>query len=322
MQGMTEQLAPSSEEARREEAATWLVRLEAGDATEADWLAFENWLGDAANKRELDAIEAAMADIEDHPGAFTQTTTARPKVVQFGSGKNLWRTTLVALAAAAAAAVIVLQLTPPPTQQIAYAAPSSGPRTIVLPDASQITLNRGAAVLVRWSKRERRIELERGEAAFAVRHNTSSPFIVTAGAGTIRDLGTEFNVLRERNGLRVTVRSGSVDIRAREGSATLSPGEQASISDGRLTLRQVNAEDALAWRDGRLIYHNASLPEVIADLNRYSATPISVGDSGVASLHFSGVLIIDEPTAMTARLEAFLPLRSEQDEQGIVLRSR
>ena len=319
---MTEPRAPSSDEARREAAATWLVRLEAADATEADWLAFETWLGDPANKLALDAIEAATADIEDHRAAFTQAASAEPGVVQFRPRKNLWRATFVGLAAAAAAIVIVLQLTPPPTQQIAYAAPLDAARTVVLPDASQIALNRGASVLVRWSARERRVELEHGEAAFIVRHNASSPFTVTAGTETIRDLGTEFNVLRERNALRVTVRSGSVDVRAREGSATLMPGDQASVSDGRLTLRRVNADDALAWREGRLIYHNAPLSDVVADLNRYSATPISVGDAAAAGMRFSGVLIIDDPTAMTSRLQAFLPLRSEQNEQGVVLRSR
>jgi transmembrane sensor len=321
---MSEQDIPRSDEARREAAATWLVRLEAPDASEADWRAFESWLGDPANKQALDAIEAAMAVVEDHKDAF-QASAPRAKIIAFPTRKAVRGAVFLGLAAAAAAAVLLLvapRNAASPVQEMAYAAPADAVRAVALPDASSITLNRGAALRVRWSAHERRIELLRGEAAFAVTHDAARPFVVAAGAYAVRDLGTEFDVFRAPDGLTVTVRTGSVAILTQGGSATLAPGEQMQVSEGRMTRRSINADDAFAWKGGRLVYRDAPLSAVVADLNRYSATPIAIADANAAQLRFSGVLIIDDPSSMTRRLEAFLPIRSEQTAQGIILRSR
>ena len=170
---------------------------------------------------------------------------------------------------------------------------------------------------------ERRVDLQRGEAAFNVVHNQSAPFIVTAGAETIRDIGTEFNVLKGEQGVTVTVRTGAVSLLAEGGPTYLVQGDQAEVVSGnRVITRRVDPDDVLAWRQGRLIYRDAPLSEVVADLNRYSSIPITFGDSAAAALRFSGVLSIDSPNAMTQRLEAFLPVHSEQSATGIVLRSR
>jgi transmembrane sensor len=227
-----------------------------------------------------------------------------------------------ATAAAAAMAFVVIKAAIPPVQQMAYAAPSDSALTVTLPDESKMTLNRGTSARVSWSTRERRVDLAQGEAAFDVTHNAGAPFVVATGAATIRDLGTEFNVLSERNALTVSVRSGSVAVRALGATATLARGEQARVSSRQMTVSQVNPDDALAWREGRLTYHDATLSQVIADLNRYSTTPIRVADDRTASLRFSGVLVIDSSSSMTRRLEAFLPVRTEQNAQGIVVGSR
>ena len=297
---------------RREAAAAWLVRLEAPEAAEADWMAFERWLGDPENKRALDEIGAALAVVEDHRDAFERP----PAVAQH------WRSAVFVALASAAAALLFIQLRPTPAQTFSYEAPATGPRAVTLPDGTNVTLNRGAAVQVEWSPTLRRATLQRGEAAFRVTHDESAPFAVVAGTTSISDLGTEFNVLRARDGLTVTVRDGSISLSGAGDVLSLSAGDQVKIENGRVATRRINPDDAFAWRNGRLVYRDASLAEVVADLNRYSPTPISISDRAAASLRFSGVLVIDSPTAMTTRLEAFLPVRSEHNASGIVIRSR
>lgn len=299
---------------RREAAAAWLVRLEAPEAAEADWIAFEQWLADPENKRALDEIDRALAVVEDHRDAFDHRQ--RPPVTH-----HLRSAVFVALASAAAV-LLFMQLRPVPSQTFSYEAPASGARAVALPDGTSVTLNRGAFVEVRWSPTERRVILGRGEAAFRVTHNESAPFAVVAGAASISDLGTEFNVLRARDALTVTVRDGSVALSGAGRVLTLTAGDQIRIDNGRVATRRVNADDAFAWRNGRLVYRDALLSEVVADLNRYSATPISIADGQAASLRFSGILVIDSAAAMTTRLEAFLPVRSEHNTSGIVIRSR
>ena len=305
-----------------EAAAAWLVRIETPEATEADWAAFETWLGHPDNKRALDELEAKIAVLEDHHADRAGQDRKAPDNLLRLSDTRFARPALFAAIAAAAAAVVFLQLLPPPAEQFFYAAPAEAIRIVSLPDASRITLNRGATIRVRWSSAERRVDLQRGEAAFNVVHNAVSPFIVGAGTQTIRDIGTEFDLLREEHALTVTVRTGAVSLTAAGNPTFLVQGDQARVVGNEVVIRRVNAEDTLAWRQGQLVYHNTPLSEVVADLNRYSTIPITIGDTAAATLRFSGVLAIDRPNIMTTQLEAFLPVHSEQNAAGIVLRSR
>ena len=304
--------APNHSE-RREAAARWLVRLE-GETTDAEWAAFEQWLTDPYNRKALSEIESALELVDDHRSAFAEQPKVRRRS-PVGAG------IFVGLAIAAAA-VLFVALQPPPVQSLDYEAPPTAVRVVQLPDGSVLTLNRGAAARVQWRSDERRVLLARGEAAFRVVHNEQAPFTVMAGNVELRDIGTEFNVLRTPSQLTVTIREGAVGISAATRSATLRAGDRAIIAGGQIQTRRVEAEDAFAWREGRLVYRDAPMSEVIEDLNRYSPTPVRLADSNVAALRFSGVLVIDAPTAMTARLEAFLPIRSEHNASGIVIRSR
>lgn len=318
---------PLSGNARLEAAATWLVRLEDAGATDADWRAFETWLEDDANRRALEAIESQVAVAEDNRDAL-RTPAGGGEVIAFPASRaRRMRPALWAGAAAAAAAVAVgfFTLTPPPTQELAYAAPADQARVVTLPDQSSIHLNRGASVRVRWGGRERRVEMAAGEAAFRVTHDPAHPFVVITGESEIRDLGTEFNVVRATDSLTVAVRSGSVAV-SRPGAAiiALTAGDRLRVdaTTGAAVLARAQAEDAFAWQQGRLIYHDATLAEVVADLNRYGGPHISIADAGTAALPFTGVLAIDDPSAMLLRLEAFIPVRTERNADGVVLRSR
>ena len=85
------------------------------------------------------------------------------------------------------------------------------------------------------------------------------------------------------------------------------------------TVRQVDPEIAFAWRKGNLIYRDQALDSVVADLNRYFATPLRVvGPAG--ALRFSGVLRIDTEDAVVRRLQAFLPISVERASDGLTLR--
>ncbi|MBS0384645.1 MAG: FecR domain-containing protein [Proteobacteria bacterium] len=300
---------------RRQAAAAWLVRLENDEATGADWAAFERWLTDPENRKAIDEIESALAIVDDHRSAFAAPLRTKR------SGGAL-RTGVFATLAMAAAVLLFVELQPAPARTFDYAAPSNAVRIVQLPDGGTLTLNRSAVAHLQWSSAQRRAILIRGEAAFRVIHNENAPFTVIAGPIELRDIGTEFNVLRTPGAVTVTVREGALDVSSAAKTLRLSAGDQATADGGRLSSRRVHAEDAFAWRDGRLIYRDAPLSAVVADLNRYGATPITIADRAAAALRFSGVLVIDTPATMTSRLEAFLPVRSEHNAAGIVIRSR
>jgi len=188
-----------------------------------------------------------------------------------------------------------------------------------------VQLNRGASVRVRLSAQSRQVVLERGEASFAVAHDASRPFAVLVGGASVRDVGTEFDIVRAQSYVLVTVREGRVALTLANGQAAgLGAGEQARIDGASRTVSvsPASADDAFGWQSGRLVYHNASLEEVVEDLNRYSQKPIVIADARAAALRFTGVLTIDDPILMVRRLEAFLPIQSAQDGDRIALRSR
>ena len=93
-----------------------------------------------------------------------------------------------------------------------YATEIGERRSITLEDGSTIDLNARSKVKVRFSDGERNVELLEGQALFAVAHDVSRPFIVSAGHTRVRAVGTQFDVYRKRSGTTVTVLEGRVAI--------------------------------------------------------------------------------------------------------------
>jgi transmembrane sensor len=306
----------------RQDAAEWHVRLASETANEGDWLEFERWMAAPKNKAAYEALEAALMVVDAERSAVAETL--KQPVIQTKSGHlpaALWATGGAALAAAAAMLVLLAPSTP---QEFAYAAPAFATRTVKLPDASVIQLNRGASVRVRLDGGSRQLVLERGEAAFAVAHDAARPFTVAAGLATVRDVGTEFDVVRASSYALVTVREGQVSLTPTHGDpVSLGAGQQGRVDqNGAASVARTNAEDAFGWQSGRLIYRDAPLSQIVEDLNRYSQKPVVIADDRAGALRFTGVLVIDNPASMVERLQAFLPIQSAQNGDRIELRSR
>ena len=90
-----------------------------------------------------------------------------------------------------------------------------GFQRIVLEDQSAIELNTDSEVRVSLSRKMRSVELVRGEASFEVAHDTSRPFIVSAGNTAVRAIGTKFDVRWLDNAVEVIVDEGKVVLGSR-----------------------------------------------------------------------------------------------------------
>ncbi len=78
----------------------------------------------------------------------------------------------------------------------------------------------------------------------------------------------------------------------------------------------------MGWRQGRLIYRDKPLSEIVGDLNRLFPRPVKLGDDRAADMRLSGVLIVDEQDAMVDRLSHLLPVRTTTTDDAIVIRAR
>jgi transmembrane sensor len=85
-------------------------------------------------------------------------------------------------------------------------------RSIQFEDGSTVELNSRSKIRVKYSKRERDVELVEGQALFHVAHDASRPFIVAVGATRVRAVGTQFDVYKKSSGTVVTVVEGRVAV--------------------------------------------------------------------------------------------------------------
>jgi len=314
------------DDARRDSAAAWVVRLEAGDLGEPEAVAFDAWLGAAPENTQ--AFDDALT--VSHAYARTAAPVARALADRRASAPPpAGRRAVLAvggMAAAAAVAVIMAPLLAGPPKAETYVTAKGERRTVELADGSTMELNAGTRLTVTLARDARRVTLDEGQAVFNVVHDARRPFLIAAGDRTVVDVGTQFDVRRRDGKLSVTVAHGAVEVRPAAGAAgpayRLHPGqrldhvEQSAVSH----IAAAQQEEVMAWRTGRLVYRGQSLGEVVADLNQQFATPIRIEDPSLAATPISGVLILDNQDAVIRRLSLLVPISTVRSDAGVVLR--
>ena len=181
-------------------------------------------------------------------------------------------------------------------------------KTVILADRSQVTLDADSAITVDFSQGERHIQLRRGAGFFSVTH-TGKPFVVGAGSGEARVLGTQFEVRLQPAGAEVTVLSGRVGVTPSKTSQQqiLTAGQQVAYADGIAEpLHTVDSESRLAWREGWLNYYKAPLADVVKDLGRYYPGRILLLNEEMGTKRVSGSFPSKDPQAVLNALQAVL----------------
>lgn len=181
-------------------------------------------------------------------------------------------------------------------------------KTVILADQSHVTLDADSAIAVDFSHGERHIQLRRGAGFFSVTH-TGQSFVVEAGSGEARVLGTQFEVRLQPAGAEVTVLSGRVGVTpSRQGQQqVLTAGQQVAYADGvAAPLHAVDSESRLAWRDGWLNYYKAPLADVVKDLGRYYPGRILLLNEEMGAKRVSGSFPSNDPLAVLTALQAVL----------------
>lgn len=345
-------------EVQREEeieraAAEWFTRLHSGEADAEMRSAFEAWLhGDRAHKIAYREFEQVFRDLEfvaPEAGVDVDAFLGRARPGRFAWVPAFIRRPAFG-AVLASALVALLVFTALPGRQGASVAPDTPViagtsaserftqiaeiREISLEDGSVVTLGPASRIRTEFSDRRRHVVLLEGEAFFEVVRDPGRPFYVTSQDTLVRVVGTQFDVKRSADIVHVSVLEGVVEVlKPSDIGGVIETDETAAVPKQVLTagervsaarrvalpeIKQIEQAEPGAWRRGRLAYEDASLAEIIADLNRYSERPIVIATSEVGDLRSTISFYTDDMDEVLAVIAAIHPVKIERARDGSV----
>lgn len=281
-----------------EEAARWFLRIKENGSNSDLQAEFTAWLSRSGRHREeyesIQRLWGALEHLKPHRQKRRQTLAA---LLILGVG------TLLGLQQHFA--VDTLKLTK--TGEHAEA---------LLADGSRIQLDGDTRIRVEHSLLQRRLVLEQGQVFIEVAPGMR-PFVVIAGDGETRDIGTRFNVSRDGERVTVGVAEGRVEVSlpATKASREIGQGEQVSYRHGQfLGTQSILPDSTEAWTSGRWHFDNVDLAEVVAQINREHQRPVRIDDPRLATYRISGVFSANDRAGLLTALTRLYSLRLVESE--------
>ncbi|TDS78787.1 FecR domain-containing protein [Comamonas sp. JUb58] len=327
---------------RHQRAADYFVRRREHDWTGADERELNAWLSDPVNRSIFEDLSRVALDLRHiprprlasdpplHSKASASETAGRDTAESAvgGSGAATWQPRRRALAPALLAAVLMAGggwygWRNHASYELTVATGPGETREVDLPDGSQVALNFSSSLRVRYYPGRRETELGAGEAFFRVAHDANRPFTVDSGNSRVRVVGTAFNVRAGPPQLTVKVLEGKVEVRPdrhrddlRALLLTAGGGVSIEPATGQYTALAAPAGTVGDWRNGQLVFEQAALAEVAAELSRYLGEPVAVEGAALGKLAVSGMVITSAPAAFLRSLPDLLPVRVDRAAQG------
>ncbi|WP_085706748.1 FecR domain-containing protein [Pseudomonas sp. B35(2017)] len=300
-----------------DQALDWIIAL--GSPDEEQTRQFHAWL--AADPRNAEAFAKAQA-IWDGPqvAQCAQALAAKPqKVTVLTRLRPHWKPL-------ATAAVLVLGLFSfsnlPMRLQADHLTVVGERQRLQLEDGSKVLLNTNSAFSSTINDRQRVARLYQGEAFFEIAANRSQPLEIDAGPVKASVHDTAFAVRYLDGVAQVRVQRGDVDLRATGDDARvrLSAGESIRIGpNGFDRPAKQDAATDLAWVQGRLIFENCPLSQVLAELRRYYPGWIINTNEQLADVAVTGNYRLDQPLDVVRSLAHITSARLKEFPALVIL---
>lgn len=206
-----------------------------------------------------------------------------------------------------------------PVLNKSYATTTAQRATILLSDGTRVTL--APQTRVQYSNdygvERRDIHLD-GEAYFEVAAQSNKPMVIFTGNTTTQVLGTSFSVRKYNNDQKVSVvvTSGKVSF---TGAGVLKRGDAAEFSEkGVANVRHdVDVDAHVSWRNGRLAFNNATVSDVLPDLERWYGLKLRLASAELANRHITAAFEHETQSQVVSALATLLGARAER--QGDVV---
>ncbi len=306
----------------QEQAALWLMDVrDRLDWNTQDQAQLDAWLARShAHRIAYLRLEAAwnrthrLAALRGAPAALSASRKFLP--LMLGAAATL----------AVAAVLVIRAMALQGAITKTYATALGERKTIALTDGSEIELNTSTVLRIAGDN-ARKVWLDKGEAYFQIKHDSSHPFTVTVEGHRVVDLGTKFRIRQSKDRVEVALMEGrarfeSADDSVRAYPVFLSPGDVVvAKSDSMAVLKKAPQElsNELGWRRGVLIFKHTALAEAASEFNRYNSTKLVIANPAIARVEIGGTFPADDVTAFARVARDLLKLHVEFKDKEVVI---
>ncbi|MBK9152167.1 MAG: FecR family protein [Saprospiraceae bacterium] len=269
----------------------YIHKFLSGAMSPQERISFLEWLDESNENRkvyeELNSIWNASQAIPgmqrfDYKAAFEKHKSRLNEQAEITERKprifTLYRRYFVAAAALLGLVLATLFLLKKDKTLETYYAENS-PENIVLPDQSEVWLQKGANLIIRqYDNTERKVELT-GIAFFDVSKSSDKTFTVLASEMEVKVLGTSFIVDSDKK--YVWLKTGKVQLISGNKSVQLTPGQSAYLVSGKFTIESSPSMDTTKfdWINKEFSFNNAPLNKVIRDIELRFGISIVLGEN-------------------------------------------
>lgn len=284
-----------------DEAAEWLVVMNAGAVSAEDRQAWMAWRArSATHEQAWQRAERLMGAFGGIPAALAMPALDRPRSRRAALAK------LAALLAVAPAAWGAWRWSENEGWTADYRSATGERRELRLADGTRLMLDTASAVDVRYDAGQRLVVLRAG-GIYIETAGDPRPFEVHTRDGRLRALGTRFTVLQQDGQTRLAVQEGAVRIATGQDARIVNAGEQAAFSARGIGAAAALDPAATTWTRGMLLADGMPLGDLVAELARYRKGVLRC-DPAIAGLRVSGTFPLADTDRTLAMLAATYPV--------------
>ena len=169
---------------------------------------------------------------------------------------------------------------------------------VKLPDGTEVWINTNSTIIYdasSFNTNKREIQLK-GEAYFEVTSSVEKPFTVVTPHANIKVTGTSFNVNAYPASMlfETVLAEGKIELQLKSGtteSIHVEPNQRVIFNsiNKKFDIEQVEAEIFTAWRNGEIIFRDATLNDLIKELERIYDIEFHMQPANLGELRFRGM---------------------------------
>ncbi|MBR8534775.1 FecR domain-containing protein [Carboxylicivirga sediminis] len=210
---------------------------------------------------------------------------------------------------------------------IQYVANVGEIKKVVLPDGTKVDLNAGSSLVIQkdFTADKRQVILS-GEGYFDVAKDADKPFEITTSHLKVSVLGTKFDLkaYADEDEIKAVLDEGKIQLDGefnKQQPVFLKPGYAATLNKktGELQIQPHKQQIAEQWRDGKLVFYNHTMAEIVRILERRFNARIIILNDEVKAYRFSGDFSNANLFELLGFLSAARPFTFETSGEYIVI---